>query len=332
MKMLSSVHIIVSCASRKRLPPPSDLQLRSVHAQSLGDRVSQWWYRLSRHRSATMSAMDLYLGDHWAIAKTLPSVASSVGLRPSLWVASAGYGLVSVDAPMRSYSATFAGGHPDSVASIATNGITPSEIGRAWWTWLSRVQGPHATAPRSVGDIVREDPRAYILVVSSPDYVGAMEDDLLDAIQHARDPDRVIIVSSRGRFARGILGQHLILSDARLQVRLGGARTSLHIRVARKILEEAGEWALSATLLQARYRRLVARSPEAPRYDRARMTDDEVSRFIRSQLRHDSDVSCTLLLRSLRSSGLACEQFRFRSLFRAAKNGNRTLFGGSGTP
>lgn len=313
--MKRTVHIIASCTERKRVPVPADLRLRRVAEASAFVRADRWWRRLSEHASSAVPAADLYGGDHWTVAKTLPSVAEAGGFRAHLWVASAGYGLVPADAPLHSYSATFAGGHPDSVLVSSTDGAVQSDFARRWWARLSQMPGPLRRAPRTIAGIVRSDPRASILVVGSPDYMAAMEDDLISAIAEASNPDRIIVISTQGRFARGVLGQHLIPSDARLQARVGGARTSLHARVARKILEEVNEWVLGAELLQAHYRRVLASSADAPTFDRTRLTDQQVERFIRAELRRSPDTSCTRALRALRDGGQACEQSRFKSLF-----------------
>lgn len=320
--MKRTIHIIASCTERKRVPVPAELRLRRIANATASVRADRWWRCLSEHASVTVPATDLYGGDHWSVAKTLPGVAEASGFNAHLWVASAGYGLVPINAPLRSYSATFAGGHPDSVVSL-TDGVAQSDFARSWWAILSGRPGPSLGVPRTIVDIVRHDPRAYIVTVGSPDYVGAMEDDLLSAIGEASNPDRIIVISTHGRFARGVLGQHLIPSDARLQRRVGGARTSLHARVARKILEEVSEWDLSAELLQAHYRRVLASSAEPPTFDRTRLTDQKVDRFIRAELRRSPDTSCTQALRALRDGGQACEQSRFKTLFHRVR---RTLY------
>ena len=50
-------------------------------------------------------------------------------------------------------------------------------------------------------------------------------------------------------------------------------------------------------------------------YDRKPLTDEEVKRFIRGKLRANPKARHSPLLRSLRESGQACEQKRFKNLF-----------------
>ena len=313
--MKSTVHIVASCTDRKRTEIPSELRLREISMASPLVRAERWWRRLSTHSTETVPAVDLYGGDHWSVAKSLPAAATANGLDAHLWVASAGYGLVPADAQLRPYSATFAGGHSDSVFLATADTTARSDFMRGWWAHLSEMPGPRRGAPRNVTELVKRFPNACVLVVGSPDYISAMEDDLSSAISKARHPDRILIVSRPGAFVKNVLVNHIIPSDARLQRSVGGARTSLHVRVAKKILEEIPQWEFSATVLRAHYRRVLANSAEAPTFDRERLTDEQVERFIRAEVHRTPGVSCTRALRALRDRGHACEQSRFKGLF-----------------
>lgn len=278
-------------------------------------RAERWWRRLSTHSTETLPAVDLYGGDHWSVARSLPETAIASGLDAYLWVASAGYGLVPAEARLRPYSATFAAGHSDSVFIARTDATRRLEFTRRWWTHLGEMPGPRRGAPRTVTQLVKCFPNACVLVVGSPDYISAMEEDLGSAISGAPHPDRIVIVSRPSGSANKVLGNHLIPSDARLQRGVGGARTSLHVRVAKKILEEIPQWEFSATILRAHYRRVLASSADAPTFDRKRLTDEQIERFIQAEVYRTPGISCTKALRALRDRGQACEQSRFKDIF-----------------
>jgi hypothetical protein len=106
-----------------------------------------------------------------------------------------------------------------------------------------------------------------------------------------------------------------IPSVAELTYHVGGSLIGLHARLARRILEDAPRTGLEASEVRKSVRRLVEESPTRVSLDRARMTDHDVSLFIRRTLREDATVAQTVLLRRLRASGRACEQGRFRDLF-----------------
>lgn len=311
--MAKMIYIVASCTDRKRERPPAALRLRSVAPHAADDRAERWWDRLHDHRSPTTIASDLYVGDHWTVVRSLPEVARAAGYRAELWVASAGYGLIPASASVRSYSATFGGRHPDSVAPNGMGALRTS-VNRAWWTALCAFSFTRGV-PRSLAELAQDDPGAWIVVVASPDYVSAISNDLLAARKHLKRAARLLVVSSVTGPELGELTTNIIPSDARLQAAVGGALLSLHARVARKILQEAHRWDLDAEVVKPRYERLLARSSAPPRAHRDKLSDAEVRRFIRTQRAKQIDVTHTRLLRQLREDGSACEQSRFRELF-----------------
>lgn len=315
--MNAPLYLIVSCTNRKRLPVPRNLRLRACYEKAVAARVRTWCKRLQTHEGKESRAIDLYAGDYWAVIRTLNDAAKAAGLDAELWIASAGYGLVSADASLRAYSATFARGHPDSVARGEPGSAISSN--QAWWEFLSEWSGPKPGAPRSIAELVRRKPQAGVLIVGSPDYIGTLERDLLQALELLRDSTRLVIVSSRDGLAGGPLGEQLIASDAALQRRLGGARVSLHARVARLLLELAKDCGWKADQLRLRYDAMVAGMPRTVAAARTRMTDEDVRRFIRQALKTDRKAAPTALLRALRSSGRACEQGRFKKLVAAVR-------------
>lgn len=311
--MARTIYIIASCTDRKRERPPATLRLRSIAGYAAHERAQRWWERLHSHRSPMTIAENLYMGDHWSVIRGLPKLARAAGYRAELWIVSAGYGLIPGSASVRSYSATFGGRHPDSVAANGM-GAPRTAVNQAWWTSLSgfhHVRG----VPRSVAEIALDDPGAWFLVVASPDYVSAISNDLLAARKQLKRATRLLVVSSAVGPEMGALATNIIPSNARLQSAVGGALLSLHARVARKVLQEARRWELDAELVKPRYERLLARSTIPARVDREKLSDAEVQRFIRTRRRSQHDVTHTRLLRELREQGNACEQTRFRALF-----------------
>ena len=78
--------------------------------------------------------------------------------------------------------------------SRRTDATARSEFTRRWWAHLGEMPGPRG-APRTVTQLVKGFPNACVLVVGSPDYISAMEEDLSSAISTAPHPDRIVIVS-----------------------------------------------------------------------------------------------------------------------------------------
>ena len=76
------------------------------------------------------------------------------------------------------------GGHPDSVV-VARREATPSDFAPTLVGTSGGMPGLCRGAPRTIAESRPAYPRAHVVVVGSPDYVAAMEDDLVAAIRGA---------------------------------------------------------------------------------------------------------------------------------------------------
>lgn len=317
---MTDLHIIASCTDRKNLPVPDSLRLRNASAAEIAQRARAWWRQLVTSTAETRTADALYAGEHWSVVLSLSEVARASGFTPNLWVVSAGYGLIPGNALIRPYSATFSRGHVDSVVHDAARRDTAEQL-KVWWRTLATYSGPSRSSARSISQLATEQPLSSVLIVASPLYVTAMEDDLTQAASQLQHPERLVIVSSLAPLARGGLAKHWIPSSARHQSRLGGSRLSLHARVAREILQSSRTPYLNARMLLAKYERLIAQSTPLRQYTRKPLTDAEVRSFIREALSQGAS-SWSASLRMLRAQQLACEQSRFKSLFFQVQGGS----------
>jgi hypothetical protein len=246
---------------------------------------------------------DLYAGEHWRVAETLPSLVADANAQ--LWVCSAGYGLVPDTAMVHPYAATLSPGHADSVPGDRQDAI-------AWWQSLADWRGPDLRAPRTIERLVRSDPDAVFLLVMSATYLHACNVDIEAAAAAISDRDRFMIVST-GTRPIGRLGHLLLPADARLQAYLGGTRGVLNVRLAGDLLAHG----LTNRAAAEKYlTRLLGNQPEIKRYDRKPLTDGEVIDWIRSAVQRRPGAKASPLLTEFRASGLACEQGRFKELHR----------------
>jgi hypothetical protein len=173
--------------------------------------------------------------------------------------------------------------------------------------------------PRSLAKLARTTPKAAFVIIASPDYLLALEEDLLSSLRVLPDPNQLIIVSSYSAALSQPLRDHIVPSVATLQSLVGGALGSLHARIALMILENAHKWELRADTLRKRLIKLAANSPQLRKYDRKRLSDTEVNEFVRQTLKRTPQPSCTAVLEELRNGGLACEQKRFKEIYWAAR-------------
>ena len=303
------MHVVVTCAHRKTRPVPPSLQLGDLARRSRRFSADKWVARLEGAETPTVPARLLYAGEHWDVARGIEG-SERDGSRASVWVSSAGYGLIPIDAEVRPYSATFSSGHQDSVPG--------GRAGAAdWWAALAAWPGP-AKAPRTLRDLAARQRGARFLVVLSPPYLSAARADIAAAASAA--PDGAVSIISAGSRSLGELQDLLLPADARLQAALGGTRQSLNARIAAHLVESGAD---THEGMRDHLASLLRRQPPVPVFDRLPLTDAEVRGFIRARLRGDGSATHSRLLRELRVSGRACEQGRFAALFAEEKGAGR---------
>jgi hypothetical protein len=211
--------------------------LRSIQGETIEKKAGVWLERLRERRAEAVHVEELHAGDHWSVVRSLAAANTSSAIRVRVWVCSAGYGLLTWDSWIACYAATFTPGQPDSVA-CSDWAISAKSANQTWWKLLASWAGPAPGMPRSVTDLVGAFPRSYFLLALSPPYLTALAADLRNAAESLLDRDHLSVLSA-GAGTQGELAEHLIPSNARLQPLVGGARTSLNVRLARMALQDA---------------------------------------------------------------------------------------------
>jgi hypothetical protein len=285
-----------------------------LSGDALEERSAAWKGALESIPIAAVPAADLYSGDHWQVVRKLADGAPP-DITVRVWVASAGYGLVELKTPLKPYAATFARGHDDSVVPPNAAFASPE-----WWGVLAEWKPSSGPSVRSLTELARaihRETTSFLLVAISGSYLTAMVHDLEAAATLLRDRIGLLSVGAPPPILdRSALIRDIRLSvDARLKTDVGGAMQSLNVRLARLAISEASLWFPHFERLAKNAEVWMARSPEFPREERARHDDDYIRSFISEALRVDGRVSRSALLRRLRSSGHACEQRRFATLY-----------------
>ena len=312
------LNIVVTCTKRKRIRPGPRMWLRDIEAANLRDGFSEWLKRLEECAEEADLARNLYAGDHWSVVQSLEDTAHASGLDAKVWVCSAGYGLVRIDARVKAYSATFSLHHPDSMLRWNPT-EAHSRKKESWWQLHQEWSGPEPTQPRSISGLAASDPESPMLIVASHDYLRAIGRDVKRALLELQIPDSLSIIST-GTKRLPDLEANLLPSGAALQASVGGSMHSLNIRLARRILRECGAEELRASTLTSRLKHWLQLMPQTSRTVRRRLTDAEVQKYVVDSLTEDEHASWSLLLRRLRDSSRACRQERFVSIFRCEKS------------
>lgn len=335
------VNLVVACTDKKSARPAPELKLRGYRGLvDMHERVRTWVAALRKNGAPLRAAADLYVGDHWQVAKAIRDTPPH-GVTPRLWVMSAGYGLIDAGTPVRAYSATFATGHVDSVVTRAETGSVGT-VSRRWWDVLTSewgrvsstgagrtISSAVAVTQRSLAEIAELYPATPMLIVGSAAYISAVAEDLLAAATALRSPELLSVFSTGDGDGLRAVECHRVRYDGRLQAPdrktdrsyLGGAYPSLNIRAAREALSTAAETRLRCPALQEYFANLMSSQPALRQYARARATPDDVAAFIRRELLRDPGAPYTRLLRAFRDGGNAFEYTRFREIFQRIKRG-----------
>lgn len=292
--------------------------MRKIPGRKIENRLRNWLNALACVDSQSIPARYLYCGDAWT--NTLAAIdASGGGMSSRLWIASAGYGLVPSSEKLVGYSATFARGSVDSVARPGD----PESLLSEWWEGLCAARRNLTTEPCSIREVARCYPHDPLIVTLSPDYLKVLECDLVSARKELGDPSQLLIISAGSR-KDGPLAANFLPCDARLQHALGGARSSLNARVLRYVLKQTVAVPFDTNRVKREVHALLEKQPAPRFFDRRRISDLEAANLIEDALSLDPKLSHSAMLRSLRDRGVACEQKRFREIFRKTRTAFQT--------
>ena len=315
MSKTSTVHLLLGCSSRKREHPATTLQLRNVR-EAFNDRISVWIERLNA-APREIPANLLYRNDAWHMGRRFKQSLSDKGAK--LWALSAGYGIVSGDAHVAPYSATFSEGHADSIHRT-DDALSPIEARRKWWSKLSQWYGPDGEQwLRSVTSIAVDDPSSTLVVCVGSKYLEAIDCDLRDAQRTLVRPNRLIVVTSKP-CSTVELEESWVRVPSNFRLLVGGTLGSLSVRTAIRVIRELGVTELTATTATELLEDLSSSVSELPTFKRKRVDDDAVIKWIQVRLVENPMLSKTSALRNFRTMGLACEQSRFSRLFEETQN------------
>ncbi|HMR94310.1 MAG TPA: hypothetical protein PKE05_02130 [Microthrixaceae bacterium] len=306
--MITSAHLVLSCTNRKHAPPGVYPRLRDVGGRDVETRAAAWIETVAA-AEPRMPARELYAGEYWTTALALADECRR-HMTTEVWVISAGLGLVRIDDRVPAYAATLATGHPDSVA----RGSEGRGARETWWHRISTWDGPSsASGPRRLADLDVSG-GSTVIVCAGRTYVDAVAADLA-ALRARISGDRLLLLSSGEAPAN--LEDPWLSVPGQLRMRFGGSMSSTSTRACREAvrrLAPAGD--LRALAVRGLLNEWVQDSAQLPLYDRKRLSDDDIKRWIeRDVVSNSGAANKTASLRRLRESGAACEQARFGRLF-----------------
>lgn len=292
--------VITTCTNRKRQEPAERLCARTLARGEPAEVAQRWFARLSASDDPHIPARDLYCGRSFREAERAAAAVDG-----DLFVISAGLGLISASTKSPAYNLTISTASPDCVLPL---------IGGDAATWWAQVSTRSSFATEFVdqeGLILAALPRPYLEMVAK---------------DWARWP--------AGRLARlrlfckelpdnlpGGLRRTWMPYDDRLD-QVGRGRAGTQADFAQRALRHFADHIAAAGEGAAGHARLVAealaghQAPERP--DRERMTDRALVDLITREWDAVGGRSGAMLARLRRELNVACEQSRFKDLFKQA--------------
>ena len=304
------LNVVVTCTKQKRIAAPKELSVGALKKGSIEERFRAWKLRLSAAQVEKCRVGDLYSGDHWVAVQGFSAEKYDI----KTWVTSAGYGLLELDDRITPYAATFSKANDDSIFNKVSK-AEYADASKLWWNQLTSWR--MTSHSRSLKSLARSRSSEPFLVVASDKYLRAIGEDLAGAARELDSRDLLSILSAGCKSLPG-LSKNLLPCDARLQHVVGGARRSVNTRVASHLISSSRTLP-TFSKLKAKLNSLMKDVPDLPVYDRTPVTDKDVTQFILTELRKDTSKAHTPLLRKFRDGGRACEQSRFRGLYKQVK-------------
>jgi hypothetical protein len=302
--------VLTNCTNRKRGLISPGLTSESLDRGSIDTVAKQWLDRLI-NAPAENIARETYCGRSFRDAE-----ASATSLKCSLYVVSAGLGIVNSEQKVPVYSLT--------VSSESTNSIwskvSDHKSSNAWWSKM--VKGnPFGS---SLIDTLELHPDDLILLALSRPYIELLQDELLNCSPQQQQRLRFFGKKLNSALPTSLVGNWMPYDD-RLDCAgqdFSGTQSDFAQRALRHFVTEVLNMHQNGDASTHYSAVLELLSPfnrrEIPK--RQRLSDEEISTAIHNNWERGKGQSSTLLRIIRRELGIACEQSRFRTIYHTVKN------------
>lgn len=302
--------VITTCTNRKSQTAESALQARNMDVGDLDAVAKEWVCRLSGVKEKHEPS-NVYCGRSYLEAVKAASVASG-----PLYVISAGLGLVAPKQKIPAYDLTTAKSSSDHIQSRINSNTKSCD----WWRALNRVSGKG----NPIAKLVKSNSDALVIIGLSSTYLEMIESDLGSLDQNDRMRLRIVGIRP-GQSLPEWISPLVMPYDDRLDgpdTPIPGTRGDFAQRALRHFCETISGINNKKRSLGT-HRALVLSSLEGMRrpkqISRRPVSDKELIDLV-SDLWDRANGHSSKMLRILRDEEcIACEQGRFSTLFKQAK-------------
>ena len=300
-----NVHLITNCTSKKTNLLNSCVSISEISSNE--KLPAHDWVRRLNQKTPKLEAKHVYLGDHWS------RVLELINLETVVNIISAGYGFIDSNTPICRYDATFSSQNANSVSNLYKL-ASITECNQKWWRDINRFLYGYGN-PIEV--LYNKNPEDKFIIATSPTYLKVIQPELTYLAKIGRlNKDNTVILSTQQLVPQELDSVFLKVKDE-FTALVGGSHVSLNIRVAAFIIKYARKGIDFLTQVNTAYSILLLEGGPTIKYNRKKLTDDEVREFINRFLQStkQSLPTASPILRELRDQGMACEQKRFKRIF-----------------
>ncbi len=302
--------VLTNCTNRKKGTATLGLTSDSLDSAPIVDVAVQWVGRL-KNAPANNIARDTYCGRSFREAE-----ASATSLNCSLYVVSAGLGIVNSEQNVPVYSLT--------VSSESTNSIwskvSDHKSSNMWWSKMLK-GNPFGS---SLIDTLELHPDELILLALSRPYIELLQDELLNCSHQQQQRLRFFGKKLNSALPSSLDGNWMPYDDRLESAGPGfsGTQSDFAQRALRHFVTEILHKHSDDDAYLHRSMVLDSLSPlnkrEIPK--RQRLSDKDIGIAIRDNWENGKGQSSTLLRIIRIDLGIACEQSRFRNIYHTIKN------------
>jgi len=300
------INIISSCTNSKKYIPSDTFKIANFKANmQLEDVIGIWNKNTEKKISKLYKATELYKGGAWkATLDTNTMLATK--FNTSLYVASAGFGLIHAEAKICSYDSTFASSTLNSVNKFIVNSGQNANV--QWWNMINKFK------------LSSFQKGSYFFIVLPHEYLLATQDTIKLLIEKF-DMNIFIFIANKHPVP-SFMKNNIVRFDSRFN--------SFQTGVLSNMLQRAVLW-LSTEIIKKEiplchqelqeHIEIKMKNFEAFNMPiRLKLTKEEIRIKIKNMILEDKILSATKSLKNFRNSGYACEQKRFGKIFKEVKS------------
>jgi len=293
------ITILSSCTNSKTKKADETLTIQYYSKlQPFNMVIKNWKDSIDKNINQKYLPLELYKGVGWKATIDTYKILSNYK-RTELYIASAGYGLISHKKEIAPYNATFAPRTPNSIGDKETN--------IEWWDSINQFR---------VEDFYKD---SYFFIVLPHNYLMATQNFIKEMIE--RYGKRVFIFRVTKSEIMPFMQDYIVEFDLRFNSYQVGTLSTILSRAVLWLSKEIVEHKIPFKhyLFQKHIEEKMKDYTLYKMPKREQLSEEELIKKIENMITNDGITSASKGLRRLRESGIACEQKRFATLFKKVK-------------